>query len=246
MHTGEGLAGAFGLGSDERRIRLLGRAVLASLALHALILLWLSVFRDALQARMEPPPLTAHLAKPLPLKPAPPEPPRVEPPPQPAAPRPVARATRPAPQAPATPVLAVAPAQQAVESAPVVPAAPPQAVTPPQATARVESPPATGPDPGSVARFRLELMDIARRYKRYPRIAQENNWEGRVELRIVFAENGAMTALTVKKSAGRTVLDEEAQAMIRSAQLQVALPPVLRGKAFTLEIPVEFSLQDAR
>lgn len=248
MHTGESLAGAFGLGADERRTRLLGLALLASLALHALILLYLSVFRDSMQARVDPPPLTAHLAKPVPPKLAPPEPPRLEPPPQLAAPRPLARASRPAPapMAPATPVLSVEPAQQKLESAPVVAAAPPQAPAPPQAIARVEPTPATGPDPGSVARFRLELMDIARRYKRYPRIAQDNNWEGRVELRIVFAENGAMTALTVKKSAGRAVLDEEAQAMIRSAQPQVALPPLLRGKAFTLEIPVEFSLQDAR
>jgi TonB family protein len=244
MHTGESLAGAFGLGADERRTRLLGRALLASLALHALILLCLSVFRDSMQGRVEPPPLTARLAKPKP----PPEPPRMEPTPQLAAPRPVALAPRPSPTplAPATPVLSAEPAQQTVESVPVVPAAAPQPVAPPQATARVESPPATGPDPGSVARFRLELMDIARRYKRYPRIAQDNNWEGRVELRIVFAENGAMTALTVRKSAGRAVLDDEAQAMIRSAQPQVTLPSALRGKAFVLEIPVEFSLRDAR
>ena len=245
MHTGEGLAGALGLGADERRLRPLGLALLGSLVLHALILLCLPVFRDSMQARVEPPPLTARLAKPEPPKLAPPEPPHLEPPPQLATPRPVARAPRPspAPLAPATPLLSVEPAQQAVESAPVVPAAPPQAVAP---TARLESPPASGPDPGSVARFRLELMDIARRYKRYPRIAQDNNWEGRVELRIAFAENGAMTALAVKKSAGRAVLDEEAQAMIRSAQPQAVLPPALRGRAFTLEIPVEFSLQDAR
>ena len=244
MHTGESLAGAFGLGADERRARLLGLALLASLALHALLLLYLSLFRDSMQARVEPPPLTAHLARPKP----PLEPPRLALPPQLAAPRPVDRASRPspAPRAPATPVLSVEPAQQQIESAPVVAAVPPPPAAPPQAIARAEPMPATGPDPGSVARFRLELMDIARRYKRYPRIAQDNNWEGRVELRIVFAENGAMTALTVKKSAGRAVLDEEAQAMIRSAQPQVALPPVLRGKAFTLEIPVEFSLQDAR
>jgi TonB family protein len=50
----------------------------------------------------------------------------------------------------------------------------------------------------------------------------------------------------VRKSAGRAVLDDEAQAMIRSAQPQAALPPALRGKAFTLEIPVDFSLKDER
>jgi protein TonB len=87
-------------------------------------------------------------------------------------------------------------------------------------------------------------MEIARRYKRYPRIAQDNNWEGRVELRVAFAENGALASVTVKKGAGRTVLDEEAQAMIRRAQPHPSIPPALRGKAFNLEIPVDFFLKD--
>lgn len=219
---------------------MLGLALLGSLALHALILACLSVFRDSMPSRMAPPPITAHLAKPKP----PPEPQTAEPLPPLPAPRPSARAPRPSPAPAPAPVLAVEPARQAAESAPVAPAVPARPAPPPQATARVESPAATGPDPGSVARFRLELMDLARRYKRYPRIAQDNNWEGRVELRVVFAESGAMSALTVKKSAGRAVLDEEAQAMIRSAQPQVAVPQALRGRAFTLEIPVEFSLKD--
>ena len=221
---------------------MLGLALLGSLALHALILACLSVFRDSMPARIAPPPINAHLAKPKP----PPEPPKAEPPAPRPEPRPAPRFSKPAPApvVPTPPAIRAETAKQTTESVPVVPAVPLQPAAPPQATARIESPAATGPDPGSVARFRLELMDIARRYKRYPRIAQDNNWEGRVELRIVFAENGAMSALTVKKSAGRAVLDEEAQAMIRSAQPQIALPPALRGRAFTLEIPVEFSLKD--
>ena len=103
---------------------------------------------------------------------------------------------------------------------------------------------ASGPDPGTVAQFRLELMDIARRYKKYPRIAQDNSWEGRVELRIVIGEDGAIASLSVKKGAGRAVLDDEAQAMIRTAKSKAAIPPGLRGKAFTLEIPVDFFLKD--
>jgi outer membrane biosynthesis protein TonB len=50
----------------------------------------------------------------------------------------------------------------------------------------------------------------------------------------------------VKKGAGRAVLDDAAQAMIRSAQAQAAIPPALRGKAFVLEIPVDYSLKDER
>ena len=124
-------------------------------------------------------------------------------------------------------------------------------MAPPALIARSETsstpPPVTGAggaDPGSVARYRLELMDLARRYKRYPRIAQDNNWEGRVELRIAIGEDGAISSLAVQKGTGRAVLDDEARAMIRNAKSRAAIPPSLRGKSFTLEIPVDFSLKD--
>lgn len=245
MHTGTSLAGAFGAGVEDRQLRLLWAALLASLFLHALILFFLPYYNEFRQSRAAAPPLTARLAKPKP----PPEPPKAEPPPPPQAPliRPAAKPQArpvPAPVPPVSaPVLSVEPSKSAAEPAFTVPAAPAQPV------ARVEpapAPAASGPDPGAVARFRLELMEIARRYKRYPRIAQDNNWEGRVELRIAFAESGAISAFTVKKGTGRTVLDEEAQAMIRSALPQATLPPGLRGKAFTLEIPVDFSLKEER
>ena len=87
-------------------------------------------------------------------------------------------------------------------------------------------------------------MDLARRYKKYPRVAQDNNWEGRVELRIAIAENGAISSITVKQGAGRAVLDEDAQAMLRTAKSKATVPPGLRGKAFVVEIPVEFGLKD--
>ena len=46
-------------------------------------------------------------------------------------------------------------------------------------------------------------MKEAGRHKRYPRIAQDNNWEGRVELRVAIGGDGAISSFTVKKSAGR-------------------------------------------
>ena len=89
-------------------------------------------------------------------------------------------------------------------------------------------------------------MDVARRYKKYPRIAQDNGWEGRVELRIAIGEDGAISSLSVKKGAGRTVLDEEAQSMIRTAKSKATIPPALRGKAFVIEIPVDFFLKEEK
>ena len=241
MYTGESLAGAGDAGIGTGRLRPLALALLASLALHLLVLYALPILKESIRAPARP--LAARLAKPAP------EPAKVEPqqqrPLQPSpAPRPAPVAkTAPRPAVPApvavAPVPSVEPAQQAGDPVPVVPAAPP-------APAAASAPVASGPDPGSIARFRLELMDIARRYKRYPRIAQDNNWEGRVELRIAFAENGSISSLTVKKGAGRAVLDDAAQAMIRSAQAQAVIPPALRGKAFTLEIAVDFFLKEEK
>jgi periplasmic protein TonB len=209
--------------------------------LHALVLFVLPVLREA-QTRIPAPLLTARLAAPKPPVPAAPkfEPPPV---PTPVRPAPVARA------APPAPILSTEPAKQAAEPAYVVPArvpAPAPIAPAPvaKAAAQPAAPAASGPDPGTIARFRLELMDVARRYKKYPRIAQENNWEGRVELRIAIGEDGAISSLTVKKGTGRTVLDDEAQAMIRTAKSKITIPPALRGTAFNLEIAVDFFLKD--
>ena len=216
--------------------------------LHALLLFLLPVLREA-QTQIPAPPLTARLAA---SKPPAAVAPKFEPPPvpTPVRPAPVARA---APPAPAPPMFSIEPAKQAAEPAFAVPAqvmAPAPIPPAPVAKAATQpapqpaAPAASGPDPGTIARFRLELMDLARRYKKYPRIAQDNNWQGRVELRIMIAEDGAISSLVVKKGTGRSVLDEEAQAMIRSAKSKVTIPPGLRGKAFTLEIAVDFFLKD--
>jgi protein TonB len=243
MYTGASLARAWSSGLEERYSRLLLRAVLCSLVLHALFLYFLPLLRELDQKRVELPPLTARLVQPKPV----PEPPKAEPtPPVPSSPV-IRPAAKPPPRPSVTPVLSVEPQQQAVAPTLVVPAAPPQ----PAAAAEAQPAPAvaaavSGPDPSSIARFRLELMEAALRYERYPRIAQENGWEGRVELRILIAENGAIASIVVRKSAGRAVLDDQALTMLRSAHPHVAVPPSLRGKAFSLDIPVDFSIKELR
>ena len=238
-----------GFYANESGRRLLWWAVAGSLSLHLVVLFLLPLLKEAHPARAVLPSLTARLAKPNPPEPAPPKielpaasPGRAAPVPKPArAPAPPAR------------ILSVEPAKQAAEPASVVPAPPaaPAPVAPAASAAKAEAasatPPASaagGPDPGSVARFRLELMDFARRYKRYPRIAQDNGWEGRVEVRIAIGADGAISSLSLKKGSGHAVLDDEAQAMIRNAKSKATIPPGLRGQTFTLEIPVDFFLKE--
>jgi len=237
MYTGESLARAGDAGIGAGPLRPLALALLASLALHVLVLYALPILKESIRAPAQP--LSARLAKPAP-EPAKAEPPQQRPlqPAPPPRPAPVAKtAARPAVPAPVAvaPVPSVATAQQAAEPALALPSAPQPAASS-----------ASGPDPGTLARYRLELMKVAPRYKRYPRIAQDNNWEGRVELRIAIGGDGAISSFTVRKSTGRAVLDDEAQAMLRTAHANVAIPPALRGSAFNLDIAVDFFLKEER
>lgn len=243
MHTGTGLASAWGAGLEDRKLRQLALALLASLAFHALILLSLAYLKDGQRVRAAPPPLTARIAQPKP----PPELQIVEPLPQrlPANPR----AARPlSPSLPAvapalvlapTPQLKVEPAPQAAEPALVAPAAP-VAKADPQSAAR----PSNAPDEGLLAKFRLELIDIARRYEHYPRIARENNWTGTAQLRMVIGADGAIASLVVRKSSGHAVLDQESLAKMRTAYANATVPPALLGKVLTLDVQMTFNLND--
>lgn len=249
MYGRESLAGTADRSVALGPLRPLALALAASLVLHALVLVALPILTQSIRAPARPP-LKAQLL----AKSAAPEPARLEPAPQrprqpPPAPRSVAVAKKAARPAVAPEPLAVTPAQsvepskQAAEPAPA-PQAPLALAAPAPGPAPVAA--ASGPDPGSIARYRLELMEIARRYKRYPRIAQDNHWEGRTNLRVAFAENGSIASLTVKQGAGRAVLDEAAQSMVRSAQAQAVVPADLRGKAFAFDIAVDFLLREEK
>lgn len=100
------------------------------------------------------------------------------------------------------------------------------------------------PDAGTLAQYRLAIISAARRYKRYPRAALDNNWQGRVEIHMVIGASGAISTLSVRTSAGHPVLDEQALEMIERAKATAQIPPALRGREFVVDIPVIFSLRE--
>ena len=243
------MAGALGGGTyaHSEEHRLLGLAILASIMLHAALLFSFTSLRETKKMWLVPGPMTARLVAPTP--PAAPlaalQQPQAA---KPAAIAKVAPQLAVVPPVAHAPILRIEPAQRVAESTFVVPAAPQVLAVPQAPVARAKPQPpaqaASGPDPGAIARFRLELMDLARRHKKYPRIAQDNNWQGRVELRLMIAADGAIASLVVKKGAGHSVLDDEAQAMLHTAKSKATIPPGLRGQAFALEIAVDFFLKD--
>jgi len=244
----------------DNRNRAFHYAVLASLALHALLLFAFPDFIDtARRAASLPPQIIARLMAPEPApapvvpvepvrreapppkkaaKPAPPEAlPEAPPAPKPA---PVLSTPQPAP-VPAPPVQAAAP--PAPPSPPVAafePQPQPQSASPPQASS---PPPAQAPESLSRDQYRLQLIDEARRHKRYPPLARENNWQGDVRVGVAIAANGR-PSVTLKGSSGYEVLDRQALEMFTQAARAVPIPPALRGKEFALEVRAVYGLED--
>jgi periplasmic protein TonB len=230
------------MGGNNRVFRY---ALGASIALHAVLLL---SFPDLMERAREvasiPPQIIARLMAPAP-----------EPVPAPAA-EPVQRekpavtkAVKPTPK-PAPVLSAPRPAPAPV---PAPPAEAPLAAAPPPPLASVPVvPPAPQPQAGgstqrseTVSRdqYRLQLIDEARRHKRYPPLARENNWQGDVRIGVAVAASGRPT-VTLKGSSGYEVLDRQALEMFANAARSVPVPAPLRGKEFALEVRAVYGLEE--
>jgi protein TonB len=138
--------------------------------------------------------------------------------------------------APPSPVAAPPPPQVAA-------VAPQQATTP--SVQQTPAPAAPGPAPETVSRdqYRVQLIDEARRHKRYPPIARENNWQGDVRVGVAVAANGR-PSVTLKGTSGYEVLDRQALEMFTLAVRAVPIPQALRGKEFVLEVRAVYGLED--
>ena len=204
-------------------------AVAASLALHALVLFAFPELIDtARRAASIPPQIIARLMEP---EPAPP----VAVPAPPVQPRPPAPAEKKKRLKRKSPRQVISTPQPA--PTPAAPSAPPPVV----AEARRRSPhrrslqssrserrslrlsPAQPPESLSRDQYRLQLIDEARRHKRYPPLARENNWQGDVRVDVAIAANGRPT-VTLKGSSGYDVLDRQALEMFAQARARAGAP----------------------
>lgn len=173
------------------------------------------------------------------LMPAPPPPPpeivlpQVEPSP---APKPaVVLARKPPPKVKPVERLPEARLEQPPPDAPPVAAAPPAPATAPPAV-----------NSGAVrASWEERLVGWLQRYKRYPRLAQEQRQEGTVYLRFTMDRQGRVLASQIQRGSGYLLLDEEVAALIQRAQPLPPPPPEVTGAQITLTLPVQFSLRGA-
>ncbi|MEF8702530.1 MAG: TonB family protein [Candidatus Accumulibacter sp. UW26] len=100
-----------------------------------------------------------------------------------------------------------------------------------------------GVSPDALRQYRMALAVAARRFKRYPPLARERGWEGRVEVAVsISAWHGPRLSLV--HSSGHVLLDEQAVSMIEQASMATTLPAALQGIDFRLLLPIEFTLDD--
>jgi protein TonB len=223
--------------------RSLGVAVLASILLHALLLA-LPVTRElSALTPPEPKPLVARIERPESPPAAPQLPVREIRKPEPQRPGPVAKPAPAAPQ-PAPVAPPAAPAAPALAPAPAPAPAPVPRIDP--SVVATVAPPASAVDAGALERYRQAVTRAAAHFKRYPRVAIDNNWEGEVVVSVAIGADGRLASLRVKRSSGFEVLDQQALQMFDNASRFVPLPAELRGRACELELRAIYNLRDQR
>jgi protein TonB len=243
--------------NEHSLIWALGLSVIA----HALLGLWLHPFE--FEQQLPQPPLTIEIVKqePPPPPPVPETPPPEQPKPEPPKPKPKPEPVKPPVPKP-KPIEQPAPAK--VEEAPVPPE-PPREETPPlpviTAAPKPEAPPPTftaplpPPEPPKPTGPSEADLDAARqaygnslsrelaKHKRYPSIARMRGWQGNVTLVLEIDSNGKVTAVRIEEPSDRDVFNIEAQDMVKRMMQPPPIPEALRGRSFTVRVPISFRLE---
>ncbi|CUS37567.1 energy transducer TonB [Candidatus Nitrospira nitrificans] len=89
---------------------------------------------------------------------------------------------------------------------------------------------------GDMVRKRIEEL------KRYPTLARENHWEGRVVVQAVIKADGTVGDLTVAESSGHALLDQDALVVMRKAS-PLTLKYQLEKSQITILIPISYRLE---
>lgn len=225
---------------DSRNCRAgrnLALALAISLALHGLVLL----LRQAPAPTVTRGALSARLSRPAAPAPAPPAAAPVE---QAAPPR---RAPLPAPaeRSYAREAAPADPAPTGGESAPAAAESSPAAAQS-RAAAGADTPAPVRPavDLDGLRQYHAALSRAADRFRTYPRQARQAGWEGRVILRLAVSEAGIPIGLALNGSSGFPLLDQAALEMMGLAASHTPVPESLRGRAFSIDLAVDYKLGD--
>jgi protein TonB len=232
-------------------------ALVVSLALHGTVAGFLPGF-SLLVPDQEKPPITVELMPPPPPPPPPPPKPEPEKPnPEPVKPKiqqpepvkPLPKPLPPPPQAPTEPPPPAPPPVMAIEQPAAPPPPSPEPVfTVPEAP-QVPPPPviqARNDDDINAARsaYGSALAREFAKHRKYPQVARMRGWQGTVKVSLQIDAEGNGSNPAISESSGKQMLDDQALETVKKA-MPLPLPPeILRGKAFSIIVPVVFRLEN--
>ena len=81
------------------------------------------------------------------------------------------------------------------------------------------------------------------KFKQYPKIAQMRGWQGEIVLEVQLNGEGSLISSKIKKGSGFEVLDNEGLEMIKRASPFPIPPEILKGKSFSILVPIRFKLE---
>ena len=72
----------------------------------------------------------------------------------------------------------------------------------------------------------------------------DNDWQGEVIVRLSVAASGTIAQVSLARSSGHGLLDEQVLEMFRTAAGEAPVPRALRGQEFAIEVRTVYSLKD--
>src|SRR5262249_34959701 len=126
--------------------------------------------------------------------------------------------------------------EPAAQAPPAVASLPPSSAPPSASQASASS------SPAARSSWQAQLVAWLEKYKRYPRVAQEQRQQRVVHLRFTIEREGKVLTSEINKSSGFELLDNEVLALIQRAQPVPAPPPEVPGNRIEMLVPVSFSL----
>lgn len=99
-------------------------------------------------------------------------------------------------------------------------------------------------DVAGLREYHLALGRMARQFRQYPPAAREGGAQGRVAMRLIVAETGVPASLSLLASSGFPELDQAALEMMHLAAGHTQVPDSLRGRAFNIDLAIDFKPDD--
>jgi protein TonB len=90
--------------------------------------------------------------------------------------------------------------------------------------------------------YLLAIGDHARKLRRYPERAMALGHEGQVKILLTWRPGMEAPQVALQQGSGSALLDRQGLDMLRQAAARTPMPETLRQRAFSLVLPVEFSL----